>query len=238
MEGVLDGIRYRVGRPDYVAELAGPREAADRGTCLGREGEWLAEIEIADALRPGAAEAVRHLGQLGLAVEIASGDHEAAVADVAARTGIARYHARLRPEDKLALVRDLERSGEGAIMVGDGINDAPVLAAASVSIAMGAGTSLAQTSADAVLMAPQMETLPEAISLARRTVRIIRQNLGWAVAYNLVALPLAALGWIPPWAAAIGMSASSLLVVANALRLRGGPAPDAGPTGREELARA
>jgi len=238
MEGVLAGVRYRVGRPDYVAALAGPREAADRGTCLGREGEWLAEIEITDALRPGAAEAVRHLEDLGLQVEIASGDHEAAVADVAARTGVTRYHARLKPEDKLALVRDLERSGEPAIMVGDGINDAPVLAAASVSIAMGAGTSLAQTSADAVLMAPQMETLPEAVSLARRTVRIIRQNLGWAVAYNLVALPLAALGWIPPWAAAIGMSASSLLVVANALRLRSGPAPDAGRTGREELARA
>jgi len=231
LEGVLDGVRYRVGRPDYVAALAGPRDAADRGTCLGREGEWLAEIEITDTLRPGAIEAVGHLRGLGLEVEIASGDHEAAVAGVAARTGIARYHARLRPEHKLALVRDIEQSGEPVIMVGDGINDAPVLAAASVSIAMGAGTSLAQTSADAVLMAPQMETLPQAVAVARRTMRIIRQNLGWAVAYNVVALPIAALGWIPPWAAAIGMSASSLLVVANALRLRAGPAAGAAQAG-------
>jgi Cu2+-exporting ATPase len=98
---------------------------------------------------------------------------------------------------------------------------------------MGAGTSLAQTSADAVLMAPNLETLAEAVAVSRRTVRIIRQNLGWAVAYNLVALPLAAVGWIPPWAAAIGMSASSLLVVANALRLRTGPAAGPGLPGPE-----
>ncbi len=227
MEGILDGIRYRVGRPDYVAELAGAREAADRGTYLGRAGEWLAEIGIGDTLRPGASEAIRRMKQLGLAVEIASGDHEAAVADIAGRTGIDRYHARLRPEDKLDLVRNIEQAGEATIMVGDGINDAPVLAAASVSVAMGAGTSLAQTSADAVLMAPHLDVLPDAVSLARRTMRIIRQNLGWAVTYNLVALPMAALGWIPPWAAAIGMSTSSLLVVANALRLRGGA--QAGP---------
>ena len=233
MEGILDGLRYRVGRPDYVAELAGPREAADHGTCLGREGEWLAEIGIGDTLRPGAAEAVRRLKELGLGVEIASGDHEAAVADIAARTGIDHHHSRLRPEDKLALVRGIEQAGEATIMVGDGVNDAPVLAAASVSVAMGAGTSLAQTSADAVLMAPHLEVLPEAVSLARRTMRIIRQNLGWAVAYNLLALPLAALGWVPPWAAAIGMSGSSLLVVANALRLRSGAPADPEPPGRD-----
>jgi Cu2+-exporting ATPase len=146
------------------------------------------------------------------------------VAEIAGQAGIADYHARLRPEDKMALVRAREAAGETVLMVGDGINDAPVLAAASVSIAMGAGASLAQTSAGAVLMTADLDVIPSAVETARRTVGVIRQNLGWAVVYNVLALPLAALGYIPPWAAAIGMSTSSLLVVANALRLRSGAA--------------
>jgi Cu2+-exporting ATPase len=226
VEGTLDGARYRIGRLGFVAALAGSRDADDAFTYLGREGEWLAEFEISDTLRPGAAAVVSRLQSMGLAVEIASGDHEAAVAAAARATGVSRHHARLTPDDKLALVRTIQGAGERVIMVGDGVNDAPVLAAASVSVAMGAGTSLAQTSADAVLMARELDALPESVAVARRTVGIIRQNLAWAVAYNVLALPLAALGYIPPWAAAIGMSASSLLVVANALRLRGGrPAP-------------
>jgi Cu2+-exporting ATPase len=224
LEGRYDGVRYRLGRRDFVAAIAGTADRADAGTYLGRDGEWLAEIEITDALRPGAREAVLRLARQGIAVEIASGDHAAAVAAIARQTAIADHHARLRPEDKMALVRAHEAAGETVLMVGDGINDAPVLAAASVSIAMGAGTSLAQSSAGAVLMAADLDILPTAVETARRTVGVIRQNLGWAVAYNLAALPLAALGYIPPWAAAIGMSTSSLLVVANALRLRGGGA--------------
>jgi Cu2+-exporting ATPase len=204
-----------------VAAIAGTTGRIDAGTYLGRDGEWLAEIEIADALRPGAREAIERLNRLGIATEIASGDHPAAVARIAAQAGVATHHARLRPEDKMALVASLEAGGEPVLMVGDGINDAPVLAAASVSIAMGAGTSLAQTSAGAVLMTADLDIVPTAVAMARRTVGVIRQNLAWAVAYNATALPLAALGYIPPWAAAIGMSASSLLVVANALRLRG-----------------
>jgi Cu2+-exporting ATPase len=228
IEGTLGGTRYRIGRRDFVAALAGSRDTDDAHTYLGREGEWLAEFEISDTLRPGAAAAVARLRSMGLAVEIASGDHEAAVAAAARATGVSRHHARLTPDDKLALVREIQRGGERVIMVGDGVNDAPVLAAATVSIAMGAGTSLAQTSADAVLMARELDALPESVAIARRTVGIIRQNLAWAVAYNVLALPLAALGFIPPWAAAIGMSASSLLVVANAMRLRGGQPGPAG----------
>jgi len=236
VEGTVSGVRYRVGRRDYVGGIAPPREGPDAGTWLARDGEWLAQIDISDPLRPGAAAVVSRLAMLGLDVEIASGDHPAAVAAAAAAAGVSRHHARLTPEDKLALVRRIEEAGDRVIMVGDGINDAPVLAAASVSVAMGAGTSLAQTSADAVLMAPRLDALPDAVTVSRRTVAIIRQNLAWALAYNLVALPLAALGFVPPWAAAIGMSASSLLVVANALRLRRGndhaagrQAPVAGP---------
>jgi Cu2+-exporting ATPase len=224
LEGSYDGIRYRLGRRDFVAAIAGTADRADAGTYLGRDGEWLAEIGITDSLRPGAREAVARLAQQGIATEIASGDHATAVADIAGQAGIADYHARLRPEDKMALVRAHEAEGETVLMVGDGINDAPVLAAASVSIAMGAGASLAQTSAGAVLMTADLDVIPSAVETARKTVGVIRQNLGWAVVYNVLALPLAALGYIPPWAAAIGMSTSSLLVVANALRLRSGAA--------------
>jgi Cu2+-exporting ATPase len=221
LEGVITGRRHRIGRRDYVARIAPALALPDAGTYLARDGEWLAEFAIDDPLRPGAARAVHRLASLGLGVEIASGDHPAAVAQIAAEAGITHFHSRLRPEDKLALVRALEAEGETVAMIGDGVNDAPVLAAASISVAMGAGASLAHTSADAVLMVPDLEVLPDAVAVARKTVRLIRQNLGWAVAYNLAALPLAALGFIPPWAAAIGMSASSLLVVANAMRLRG-----------------
>jgi Cu2+-exporting ATPase len=224
LEGSYDGIRYRLGRRDFVAAIAGTGDRADAGTYLGRDGEWLAEIAITDSLRPGAREAVARLARQGIATEIASGDHATAVAAIAGQAGIADYHARLRPEDKMALVRAREAAGETVLMVGDGINDAPVLAAASVSIAMGAGASLAQTSAGAVLMTADLDVIPSAVETARKTVGIIRQNLGWAVVYNVLALPLAALGYIPPWAAAIGMSTSSLLVVANALRLRSGAA--------------
>ena len=227
IEGRLAGIRYRIGRLAYVAELSGARDADDSLTYLGREGEWLAQYDVSDALRPGAAAAVDRLRSLGLVVEIASGDHEGAVAGAAQAAGIERFHARLRPDEKVALVRAIQASGSPVIMVGDGVNDAPVLASARVSIAMGAGAALAQTSADAVLMARELDAVAAAVEVARQTVAIIRQNLGWAVTYNVVALPLAALGYIPPWAAAIGMSASSLAVVANALRLRVGAGPPA-----------
>jgi Cu2+-exporting ATPase len=125
----------------------------------------------------------------------------------------------MTPEDKLALLRRRQASGETVVMVGDGVNDAPVLAGADVSVAMAGGTPLAQTSADMVLLGESLEPLAEGIAHARRALRIVRQNLAWAAAYNITALPLAATGFIAPWMAAIGMSASSLLVVLNALRL-------------------
>jgi Cu2+-exporting ATPase len=240
IEAAVDGAVHRIGGRDYVAPLAGQRDVADTGLYLGREGQWLAHFEVEDPMRTGAAAAVAELGRLGLTPVIASGDHAAAVAAAAASTGIARHHARLSPQDKLRLLESLEASGQRAAMVGDGVNDAPVLAAARVSIAMGAGASLAQTSADMVLMARGLDALPEAVRISRRTVRIIRQNLAWSAAYNLGSLPLAALGYIPPWAAAIGMSASSLLVVANAWRLARDPARrreaprSAGPAGAAE----
>jgi Cu2+-exporting ATPase len=226
IEGIVDGRIYRIGVPDYVRELQSDRpDAAGRapapvGVVLGDAQGLLAQFELSDRVRPEAAEAVAELKQLGLNVELLSGDEAGIVRRVADQLGIERFQSRCRPEDKLARVQALQAQGAVVAMIGDGVNDAPVLAAAQVSLAMGGGTQLAHASADMVLLSEHLPHLPAAIRTARRTRVVIRQNLIWALLYNVVALPLAAAGQIEPWMAALGMSASSLVVVANALRLR------------------
>ena len=148
-----------------------------------------------------------------------SGDNEAAVSYIAEQVGIENTRHSMNPEDKLSVIHELQNKNEIVAMIGDGVNDAPVLAAAQVSIAMGGGTQLAQASADMVLLSEHLPHLVDAIKMAKRSISIVKQNLGWALAYNLLALPLASMGYIAPWMAAIGMSASSLVVVLNALRL-------------------
>jgi P-type Cu2+ transporter len=236
IEGVVDGRRWRLGRPDWAAALSGREAAAPEGddtvVSLASERGVVALFRLADRLRAGSRDRLERLRELGLEVEIASGDAPEAVAPVAGLVGVADWRGGLTPGDKLTLLRARQEQGETVAMVGDGVNDAPVLAGADVSVAMAAGTPLAQTSADMVLLGESIEPLVAAISHARRTVRIVRQNLAWAAGYNLLALPLAAAGFITPWMAALGMSASSLLVVLNALRLsrppRGQRAPVAG----------
>ena len=227
IEGWVDAKRYRIGTLDYVAAIAGtrPTGTADTGVHLGGEGRWLARFDTGDAPRPGATQVVRALRALGLQPLIASGDHAAPVGVTASSLGIDLWHARLRPADKLALVERLRAQGRRVLAVGDGINDAPLLRSADVSLALGTGSALAQASADLVALRGDLDALPAAVSIARRTTTIIRQNLAWSAVYNLTALPIAALGLMPPWLAAIGMSASSLLVVLNALRLVRAPRP-------------
>jgi Cu2+-exporting ATPase len=240
VEGCVDGLRYRIGTAEFVAGLAGPEPAglAKAGIHLGGAGRWLASFELGDTLRPQAARIVRELTELGLAPSIASGDHASAVAATAAEVGIEQWHARLLPADKLALIERLGAGGARVLAVGDGINDAPALRAASVSLALGSGSALAQASADLVALRGDLSALPQAVRLARRTTRVIRQNLAWSAAYNLVALPVAALGLVPPWLAAVGMSASSLLVVLNALRLaRRAPPATAAPPASPSIGR-
>jgi Cu2+-exporting ATPase len=152
-------------------------------------------------------------------VHLLSGDAETAVASLASQLHIAHYRAAATPEDKLAYVGSLQQGGARVLMVGDGVNDAPVLARADVSLAMGGGTDVARASGDMVLMGDELGRLPQALALAARSMYIIRQNLAWAAVYNLVALPLAMAGWVTPWLASLGMALSSLLVVSNALRL-------------------
>ena len=178
---------------------------------------------VGDAIRPESAEIVAALRARGLGVEISSGDAQGPVRRVAQRCGIDEYAARQSPAAKLQRVKQLTGRGEFVAMVGDGINDAPVLGEAGVSIAMSRGSALAMASADLILVGDSLRPLPVAIDVARRAKAIMRQNLRWAAGYNFTAMPLAALGWVPPWAAAIGMSLSSMFVVLNSLRLmRGG----------------
>jgi len=223
LEGYLDGQRWRLGKPDFAASA---RSVAppDDGTwlLLAEEGAPRAWFSLRDALRDDADRTVGALKALGLEVELLSGDDEAKVAALARELGIEHWQAGASPEDKLERIKTLQTAGEKVAMVGDGINDVPVLAGADVAIAMNGATDLARTSADAVLLSPHLFRIAEAIELSRATRRIIRQNLVWALCYNLIALPLAACGLIPPWVAALGMSASSLIVVGNALRLGGG----------------
>lgn len=228
VEGCIDGRRYRIGTVAYVNKLRGAAVSGDAavtapaadGVVLGDEQGLLARFTFVDHVREHAVETIMRLRALGLNIELLSGDQHVAVASVAKALGITRFQARCRPQDKLARIHELQREGAVVAMIGDGVNDAPVLAGAQVSLAMGGGTQLAHASADMVLLSEQLLHLVAAVRTSRRTLRIIRQNLAWALVYNLLAIPLAAIGWVAPWMAAIGMSSSSLVVVLNALRLR------------------
>ena len=221
----LGGHRYRVGSGQFVAELSAsaapvqPDNEFRTLVYLGDEEGLLARFAIADELRADAAQTIRLLKASGFATVIASGDRPAAVQQVAQYVGVDAWHAGLSPAAKLRLIADIQAQGHKVAMVGDGINDAPVLAAADASVALDAGTALARASGDAVSLGNRLGTITNAAKIAKATRRVIRQNLAWAILYNATAVPLAVSGYLAPWMAAIGMSASSLLVVLNALRL-------------------
>ncbi len=211
------GKRWRLGAPAWVSGRPDPaaRLAFGCGDCV----LWL---DLAESPRADAAEAVKALRAQGRRVRLLSGDQPAAVARMAALLDIAHWRGGATPESKLAALRDWQSRGECVLMVGDGINDAPVLAAADVRIAMGQGAMLARNAADALLVSNRLMALPQALVLAKKTRRVLRQNLAWAALYNLACVPLALSGWLPPLAAGIGMASSSLFVVLNAQRLTRG----------------
>jgi P-type Cu2+ transporter len=228
IEGRVDGARLRIGVPAFVAELAGPLPAAFASAtpgitaiALGGDGGWLARLEFTDEIRPEASAVVRALQESGRRVSILSGDGAAAVDSVARRLGILEARHGLTPAGKLERLEALQAQGGIVAMIGDGINDAPVLGAAHVSVAVDGSSLLAQSSADVVLTSGGLTGVGFAFDMSRATLRVVRQNLAWAFAYNALAIPAAALGWVTPWMAGIGMSASSLLVVLNAVRLAG-----------------
>ncbi len=225
VEATINGARYRLGAPGFVSALSKtlspspPNDSQQSWVALGNESGLMAWFGLADSPRADAARALQAIEQLGIVIHLLSGDGQATVATTAAQLGIAHWQGDALPETKLEYVKTLQRQGRIVAMVGDGINDAPVLAVAEVSIAMGEGAEVAQAAADMIMLGQRLTTLADGVAIARKTHRIIRQNLVWALVYNLIAIPAAALGYVTPWMAGIGMSASSLLVVLNALRL-------------------
>ncbi len=180
---------------------------------------WLASFGFDEGLRPDAAASVEALLAQGCRVELLSGDQQEAVTRLGARAGIPACLGARSPEDKLAHVQQLQRAGHRVLMVGDGMNDGPVLACADVSMAMGQAVPLAQAKSDFVVLGGQLPAVPLLLQLARRTRSVVRQNLAWAALYNAVCVPLAVAGLMPPWLAGLGMAGSSLLVVLNSARL-------------------
>ncbi len=225
----FQGRQYFIGKPEFVAACgvvevpaAWLRSIQDRAVStvvLSDCDEVLAMFTFTDELRADAPNLIANLQKAGKKVSLMTGDRKPIARHVAACTGISDYQFDLSPQQKMAAVQRLQAQGATVLMVGDGVNDAPVLACANVSIAMGSASALARTSADIVLIGNHLQMVSQAFAMARRTQKIIRQNMVWALGYNFTAIPLAALGLVVPWLAALGMSLSSLLVVLNALRL-------------------
>ncbi|MEP0941531.1 MAG: heavy metal translocating P-type ATPase [Rhizobiaceae bacterium] len=215
------GKQLRLGRPGWVAEIAGatPMTQDESGVAFARQDGSLTRFELEDRLRPDAAATIARLKHLGLEVEIISGDHPTAVAAVAEQVGVAIYSARMTPAEKIHHIEKQQFSGARLLMVGDGINDAPALAAAHASMAPASASDVGRLASDFVFTRPELKAVLIARSMALKTGRLIRQNFALALFYNCLAIPLAVTGHITPLLAAIAMSTSSIVVIANSMRL-------------------
>jgi len=241
IEARVNGKSYRIGNAAFVAGLAGPKPTqplAQQSThqsprqsthqslngaseiYLGAEQLWIVSFTLADGLKPEAKSVVDWFKARGQRVVLLSGDAVDITQQVGTTLGIDEIHGAMLPDQKMTFVQRLQQQGAKVAMIGDGMNDAAVLRVADVSFAMGSGAALAQSHADAVLLSGGLITLRDAARAADACMRVIRQNLAWATLYNLAAIPAAAMGILSPWMAGLGMSASSALVVINALRLQ------------------
>ncbi|WP_250658005.1 heavy metal translocating P-type ATPase [Alkalimarinus coralli] len=226
VEGVIDNTTYRLGHAKYAAQIVSKLKSPFMPPT---DGQWLALtspggllgwFQIEDRLKDESKEVIGNLNAQGYRCSLLSGDQSGSVSSTAQELGISNAIGGATPEDKLAYMQSIQATGSNAVMIGDGLNDVPVMAGTQLSIAMGNANDLTKLKADAILLSNNLKTLPLALCVGKKTRHIIRQNISWAIGYNLIALPMAAAGMIPPYAAAIGMSASSLIVVCNAMRLR------------------
>jgi len=223
MEALWKSKQIRLGRRDWVAEISASRSpATNHGSsevCFAVAGGDLVSFRLSDTMRADAASTVSALRAAGLDLEILSGDADTPVQDAAATLGIPKARSALKPADKVARIEELQHAGHKVLYAGDGLNDAPALSAAHVSIAPASGSDVGRASSDLVFTGKGLGSIMIALSVARRTGRTVRQNFALAISYNCIAIPFAVLGYVTPLIAAIAMSASSIVVVANSLRL-------------------
>lgn len=222
LEAYANGGRYRLGRAAWAIDGDAARHTGTVFTCDGR---MLADFTFNDRMRPGARDAISALRGDGIKVEILSGDHSAIVSDTARRLGVGNHTAGLMPGDKVERLKQLASTGHKVLMVGDGLNDVPALAAAHVSMAPASAADIGRNAADFVFLRESLDAVPIALAVARNAGTLIRQNFALAIAYNAIALPIAIAGLVTPLVAALAMSLSSVIVVANALRLGSGKSP-------------
>jgi Cu2+-exporting ATPase len=218
LEARIGNLVYRLGRPSWALNGKPVPDGLD-ATVLSRDGKLLARFLFEDALREGAREAVAYAKQAGMRTGILSGDNTRAVARVASALGIDEFESEMLPGGKSEKVRELAAAGRHVLMVGDGINDAPAMAGAHVSMAPATAADIGRNAADFVFLRESLAALPAALIVAEKSGLLIRQNFALAIGYNLIAVPIAVLGYVTPLVAAAAMSLSSILVVANAMRL-------------------
>ena len=184
------------------------------------DGKFSASIAVADTIKQSSKSAIEKIKKLGIAVYMVTGDNQRTANAIASQVGIENVYAEVLPEQKADVVKDLKDKGYKVAMVGDGINDAPALAFADIGMAIGTGSDVAIEAADVTLVGGDLDHIPKSIDLSRKTMRNIRQNLFWALFYNTIGIPVAAMGFLEPWVAGAAMAFSSVSVVSNALRLK------------------
>jgi Cu2+-exporting ATPase len=219
ISATIGGRTVRLGRGDFAVDGRGMPPGCDDAVLLADDTGPIAAFRLSESLRTDARAAVEALQRQGMTVLIASGDAPERVAGIAHRLGVSEFRARQSPAGKVEWLASLRAAGARVVAVGDGVNDAPVLAGADVGIALAEGTELAQASSDIVLARGRLDAIADARCTARQTLAIVRQNQQWALFYNFAAVPLAALGLVPPWLAALGMAVSSFGVVLNTWRI-------------------
>jgi Cu2+-exporting ATPase len=222
IKGIVNDVHYQIGNEQLIEE--GDHNHSGLGDLVlyvMRDKECIAILTLNSEIRPEARSAIQYFTDKGIRTHLLSGDHAEQVNAMAVHLGFDQslVRSRVTPEQKLEYINQLQAEGKLAVMVGDGLNDSPAMAAASVSIAMAKATDITKIHADMILMNEHLSLVSKAHNLSSRTRSIIQQNLTWAISYNLIGVPLAMMGFITPWIAALGMSLSSLIVVLNALRL-------------------